>query len=136
MMSQLANTFRAFLLCEPDINTEGEAWLLSGEASGVEAGAGLLSVRTISRFDPIIRPLYAARARFWDVHREKWLEQIQRNGAPEHAAWFERWLEIDSFLNAARCRRSCTTHCLPMPAHERGRNLSSPSRTWCEQPKV
>ena len=97
LLGKVSNAWRAFLLCEPHINTEGESWLLSGEAAGNDPDSQLVSVRTVSRIDAIVRPLHATRARFWEVNREDWREQVQRYGGPDES-WFLRWIEIDNYL--------------------------------------
>ena len=55
---------RAYLLCKPHVNMEGESWLLSGEAAGSEAGSSLRSVRTVSRI-----PWLAGSAPSFDAPR-------------------------------------------------------------------
>jgi hypothetical protein len=96
LLGKVTNSWRAFLLAEQHVNMEGSSWLLSGEAAGDQAGSSLVSVRTASRLDAVVRPFYALRERFREIHSTALRQQFERGGAD--ASWFSQWVEIDGFL--------------------------------------
>ncbi len=89
--------WRTFLLSDPPFNAAGESWLLSGEAAGAQAGAPLLGVRTASRVESIVRPMFATRSTFWELQADLRQQAIEQNG-DSNELWFQRWMEIDSSL--------------------------------------
>lgn len=97
LQRQASNAWRAFLLCKPHINTEGQSWLLSGDGGGAAPGSALVNVRTVSRIDPVVRPMYATNEKFWTIHMQEFREQREKRGTRDES-WFGRWVEIDKFL--------------------------------------
>lgn len=98
LLGKVSTAWRAYLLCKPHVNSVGEAWLLSGEASGDGRGSRLVSVRTVSRMDAIIRPMYATRAKYTEIEAEGFRLHWQAHGGYDES-WFDRWIEIDKLLS-------------------------------------
>ncbi|HET7786254.1 MAG TPA: hypothetical protein VFL36_09795 [Myxococcales bacterium] len=70
LLGKVTNSWHAFLLSRPPVNEVGESWLLSGETSGDTPGSSLVRVRTTSRIDTIVRPMFATRRQFSDIEAE------------------------------------------------------------------
>jgi hypothetical protein len=98
----------SFLLSDPHPNIQGAAFTLTGETAGAAANSRLVSVRSIGRLNPLVRPLYATTSAFWDHQEAQFRRQVERGAIfdPEsfEAPWFERWLEVHSVLVAAEAR--------------------------------
>jgi hypothetical protein len=99
LRGKASTSWRAFLLCEPHVNTEGPSWLLTGRAAAEEPGTPLLAVRSASRVDRIVRPFYATREKYWAVQRPLLRSRVEASRGPD-VSWYGRWLEIDELLTS------------------------------------
>lgn len=96
LRNRMRSAWAAFLLTGAN-HSEHPAWVISGQAAGLAAGTGLLTIRSAQEQDRIVRPFYETRERYIEIQAAELGRQWAAHGAHDQS-WFPLWLEVDELL--------------------------------------